>query len=34
MCRKEMIDYILEQLPNADNDTLEQIYWYLLEIEY
>lgn len=34
MSQVEMLEYIREALPAADEDTLEQIYWYLQETEY
>lgn len=34
MSKAEMMDYISESLPNADESVLEQIYWFLLEVEY
>ena len=33
MCREQMMDYIRDTLDNADDGTLEQLYWFLaLEI--
>lgn len=32
--RMEMMEYILEALPNADDYTVEQIYEFLQEVEY
>ncbi len=34
MSRKEMLEYIRERLPEADDYTLEQIYDFLQEVEY
>ena len=34
MSRTEMIDYITEQLPAADEYVLEQIFEFLQEVEY
>lgn len=33
MSKIEMLEYIHEALPEADEGTLEQIYWFLLENE-
>lgn len=32
--RRDMMDYIQEALPNADDYTIEQIYDFLQEVEY
>ena len=33
MCREQMMNYIQDALDNADDGTLEQLYWFLaLEI--
>lgn len=33
MCREQMMEYIQDALDNADDRTLEQLYWFLtLEI--
>ena len=34
MSRKEMMEFILESLPDADEFVLEQIYMFLQEVEY
>ena len=34
MTRKEIIDYIAEQLPTADEFVLQQIFEFLQEVEY
>ena len=34
LSRKEMLEYIRERLPEADDFTLEQIYDFLQEVEY
>lgn len=34
MSRTEMLEYIRERLPEADDFTLEQIYDFLQEVEY
>lgn len=31
MCREEMIDQIVEVLNSADNTTVEQMYWLMME---
>lgn len=31
MCREEMIRQIMEALEGADNTTVEQMYWLLME---
>lgn len=33
MSKTEMLEYIEESLREADENTLEQIYWFLLENE-
>lgn len=34
MCKDEMIDHIFEIVRNADAETIEQFYWFLvMEIE-
>lgn len=33
MTQKDMLDYIQEALQEADEATLEHIYWFLLENE-
>lgn len=30
MCRDEMIDQIFEKVREADNETVEQFYWFLM----
>lgn len=34
MTRKEIIDYIAEQLPTADEFVLQQIFEFLQDVEY
>lgn len=34
MSKAEMLEYIEESLPTADEATIEQIYWFLQEVEY
>lgn len=34
MCRKEMLEYIIERLEEADEYTVQQVYDYLQEVEY
>lgn len=34
MSRTDMVSYIMEQLPAADEYVLEQIYEFLQEVEY
>lgn len=34
MSKEEMLEYINESLPSADDSVVEQVYWFLQEVEY
>jgi hypothetical protein len=34
MSKEEMLEYINESLPNSDDSVVEQVYWFLQEVEY